>query len=198
MKRMTGIAAIFLALYLMSGCASAPTVSYGNPEQVETVTTEFGSTDLQMIAEKMVNSLLATPVLATGQRPVLYVHRVKNMTDEHIDTKSVTDKMRVTLLKSGRVRFTAVNEVNDEILKQLEYQSKSGVVNPATAKSAGHQVGADYFLFGEISSIRKSAGRVKDVYFKFTMNLVNIKTGLIEWADEKEIRKQAKKPLIGG
>ncbi len=198
MKRTIGILSIVIAMCFIGGCASAPDVSYGNPEQVETVTTEFGSTDLQMIAEKMVNSLLATPVLSSGKRPVVYVHQVKNMTDEHIDTKSVTDKMKVTLLKSGRVRFTAVNEVNDEMLKQLEYQTKSGIVDPATAKSAGHQVGADYFLFGEISSIRKSAGRVKDVYFKFTMNLVNIKTGLIEWADEKEIRKQAKKPLLGG
>ena len=198
MKRTIGILSIFIAMYFISGCASAPDVSYGNPEQVETVTTGFGSTDLQMIAEKMVNSLLATPVLSSGRRPVFYVHQVKNMTDEHIDTKSVTDKIRVTLLKSGRVQFSAVNEVNDEILKQLEYQTKSGIVDPATAKSAGYQVGADYFLFGEISSIRKAAGRVLDVYFKFTMNLVNIKTGLIEWADEKEIRKQAKKPLLGG
>ncbi len=198
MKRLTGIICMVLASYFLSGCASTPEVSYGNPEQVETVTTGFGSTDLQMIAEKMVNSLLASPVLSGDRRPVFYVHQVKNMTDEHIDTKSVTDKIRVTLLKSGKVRFSAVNEVNDEILRQLEYQTKSGIVNPSTAKSAGHQVGADYFLFGEITSIRKSAGRIKDVYFKFTMNLVNINTGLIEWAEEKEIRKEAKKPLIGG
>ena len=197
MKRITGSFLVLMAVFFLAGCASAPQVSYGNPEQVETVTSDFGSTDLQMIAEKMVNSLLASPVLSSGARPVFYVHRVRNMTDEHIDTRSITDKMRVTLLKSGRVRFSAVSEVNDEILKQLEYQSRSGVVDPATARSAGSQVGADYFMFGEISSIRKAAGRVEDVYFKFTMNLVNIKTGLIEWADEKEIRKEAKRPLMG-
>jgi uncharacterized protein (TIGR02722 family) len=198
MKRIFGIVLAVLTVFLAAGCASTPQVTYGNPEQVETVTADFGSTDLQIIAEKMVNSLLASPVLTSGTRPVFYVHRVKNMTDEHIDTKSVTDKIRVTLLKSGKVRFSAVNEVNDEILKQLEYQTKSGVVDPKTARSAGSQVGADYFLFGELTSIKKSAGRVKDVYFKFTLNLVNIKTGLIEWADEKEIRKEAKKPLMGG
>lgn len=186
-----------IAVLALSACASSPSVSYGSPEQVETVTTEFGSTDLQMIAEKMVNSLLATPILSSGERPVMYVHRVKNRTDEHIDTKSITDKIRVTLLKSGRVRFSAVNEVNDEMVKQLEYQTSSGMVDPNTAKSIGAQVGADYFLYGEITSIRKAAGRVQDVYFKFTMNLVNIQTGLIEWADEKEIRKQARRPLIG-
>ena len=197
MKKPMLVLSIAALSFLYAGCATTPSVSYGSPEQVETVTEKFGSTDLQMIAEKMVNSLLASPVLSDGKRPVLYVHQVKNRTDEHIDTVSVTDKIKVTLLKSGKVRFSAVSEANDEILRQLEYQTSSGAVNPSTAKALGKQVGADYFLYGELASIRKSAGRVKDVYYKFTLNLVNIQTGLIEWADEKEIGKQAKKPLLG-
>lgn len=190
-----GLAAL---VTLAPGCASTPDVSYGSPDQVETVTTDFGSTDLQMIAEKMVNSLLASPIISDGRQPVFYVQTVRNKTDEHIDTTAVTDKIRVTLLKSGRVKFTAIADVKDELLNQLEFQASSGMVDPATAKSIGKLVGADYFLYGELTSIRKSAGRVKDVYYKFTLNLVNIQNGLIEWADEKEIRKQAKKPLLGG
>ncbi|MEN6474808.1 MAG: penicillin-binding protein activator LpoB [Syntrophaceae bacterium] len=197
MKKSIWYMAVGWLLILSAGCATEPRVQYGSADQVETVTTDFGSTDLQMIAEKMVNSLLATPLLQSGRQPVIYVHKVQNRTDEHIDTTSITDKIKVTLLKSGRVRFSAVGEANDEILKQLEYQARSGVVDPSTAKNFGRQVGADYFLYGEIASIRKRSGRVEDVYFKMTLNLVNISSGLIEWADEKEIRKQAKKPLIG-
>ena len=197
MKKFVLVLFMSIPVFLFSGCATTPTVNYGSPEQVETVTANFGSTDLQMIAEKMVNSLLASPILSSGKKPVFYVSTVQNRTDEHLDMISVTDKIKVTLLKSGKVRFSAVGEANDEILKQLEYQASSGAVDPKTAKSLGKQVGADYFLYGEFSSIRKSAGRVKDVYYKFTLNLVSIQTGLIEWADEKEIRKQAKKPLMG-
>ncbi len=188
---------LLIVLLLNYGCASTPSVSYGDAGQVETVTADFGSTDLQLIAEKMVTSLLSTPLLQSGQRPVIYVHRVKNKTDEHIDTKAVTDKIKVQLLKSGRVKISAVSEVNDEMVRQMEYQTSSGIVDPSTAKRFGSQVGSDYFLYGEIISIKKSAGRVADVYYKFTLNLVNIETGLIEWADEEEIRKQAKKPLVG-
>ena len=197
MKRLYLLLSIAALVSIFWGCASTPVVTYGNPDQVETVTADFGSTDLQMIAEKMVNSLLASPVLSSGNRPVLYVQHVRNKTDEHIDTESVTDKIKVTMLKSGKVRFSAVGDVKDELVNQLEFQASSGMVDPKTAKSIGKLVGADYFLYGELASIRKSAGRVKDVYFKFTLNLVNIQTGLIEWADEKEIRKEAKKPLLG-
>jgi len=186
-----------VVVFLVHGCATTPEVGYGSADQVETVTVDFGSTDLQLVAEKMVSSLLASPVLSSGTKPVFYIHTVRNKTDEHIDTSAVTDKIRVTLLKSGKVRFTAVPEVKDEIIGQLEFQAGSGMVDPATAKSVGRLVGADYFLYGELTSIRKSAGRVKDVYYKFTLNLVNVGNGLIEWADEKEIRKQAKKPLLG-
>ena len=197
MKSHMMLLSVALVIIFSSGCASTPNVSYGNPEQVETVTTDFGSTDLQMIAEKMVNSLLATPLLQSGKRPVMYVSSVKNKTDEHIDTKSITDKIKVTLLKSGRVQFSAVSEANDEIIKQLEYQNLTDYVDPSTRKNLGKQVGADYFLYGEITSIKKKAGKVEDVYFKITLNLVNISTGLLEWADEKEIRKSAKRPLLG-
>jgi uncharacterized protein (TIGR02722 family) len=198
MKRIMVFLSVAALLSLFWGCASTPEVTYGCPDQIETVTADFGSTDLQIIAEKMVNSLLVTPVLSSGTRPVFYVQNVRNKTDEHIDTKSVTDKIKVTLLKSGKVRFSAIGDVKDEMVNQLEFQASSGMVDPKTAKSIGKLVGADYFLYGELASIRKSAGRVKDVYYKFTLNLVNIQTGLIEWADEKEIRKQAKKPLLGG
>ncbi|HNQ85250.1 MAG TPA: penicillin-binding protein activator LpoB [Deltaproteobacteria bacterium] len=198
MKKTIVILGLAALVIVAAGCASTPAVSYGSPDQVETVTTDFGSTDLQMIAEKMVNSLLASPILASGKQPVFYVQTVRNRTDEHIDTKAVTDKIRVTLLRSGKVKFTAIAEVKDELVNQLEFQASSGMVDPATARSIGKLVGADYFLYGELASIRKSAGRLKDVYYKFTLNLVNIQNGLIEWADEKEIRKQAKKPLLGG
>ena len=52
MKRIMILVSLIAVVFLVAGCASSPTVSYGDPEQVETVTTEFGSTDLQMIAEK--------------------------------------------------------------------------------------------------------------------------------------------------
>ena len=37
----------------------------------------------------------------------------------------------------------------------------------------------------------------QDVYYKFTMRLMDLKTGLVEWADETEIRKSREKRRVG-
>ncbi len=35
------------------------------------------------------------------------------------------------------------------------------------------------------------------IYYKLTMELTNLKTGLIDWTDEFEIVREASKPFIG-
>ena len=194
MRRVMGPALV--SVTLLAACAGQR-VSYQDPNKVETVTEDFGSTDLQSIAERMVNSLVRHPVIANGNRPVVQVSTVKNKTTEHIDTKSISDKIRTALIKTGMVRFSAASDANREILENLEYQSESGVVSKKTAKGVGKQIGADYLLYGEIDSIVKRASGTTDVYYKITLNLVDVETGIIEWSDEKEIRKQANRALFG-
>jgi PBP1b-binding outer membrane lipoprotein LpoB len=55
----------------------------------------------------------------------------------------------------------------------------------------GNMQGAKYRIEGSISSIVKQTKDVKDVYYVFNLNLINNESGLLEWADEKEIRKTA-------
>ena len=188
--RKIGTFLILLAVFfniLICNCGTK--VQYGDPAAQETLTVDFGSTDLNMIAEKMVNSMLSSPVIQERNRPILQVASIKNKTNEHIDTKSISDKIRTTLLKSGAVQFSA-GEIRNEIIEELEFQRGSGYVDPSTQKRMGKQVGADFLLTGEISSIKKQKGGTKDIYFKITLNLVDLETALISWADEKEIRKR--------
>ncbi len=186
-----------LCMTLLSGCATK--VSYGDAAEVETVTADFGSTDLQQIATKMVESLLSYPPmveLTRQRRPVIFVDRIKNKTTEHIDTESITDTITTRLLRSGKFRFVDMSKV-EAVRKQLEFQHGSGMVNPETAVRTGRQIGAEYMLYGNLSSIVKKRGGTKDVYYKFTLKLMNLENGLIEWSDEKEIRKTRKRSLFG-
>ena len=122
---------------------------------------QFNESDMRRIADTMVQSLSESRVISSVRRPpVVLVTLVKNKTAEHIDMKSMTDKIRTALIKSGKFRFTE-KSVREEIAGELEYQGESGYVDASTARKKGRQIGAEYFLTGEITSRTQEVGKKK-------------------------------------
>ena len=196
--RMNHALLILTGALLLGGCSST-TVSYGDATETETVTVDYGSSDLQAIADKMADSMLASPVtgeITAGGRPVMFMDSIRNKTSEHIDTEAITDTLRTKLLSSGKFRFVDMSKVS-AVKQQLEYQQSSGMVDPASMVRLGKQTGARYMVYGNLSSIVKDNGKVKDVYYQMTMNLMDLENGELLWADQKEIRKQAKTSTFG-
>jgi len=158
---------------------------------------KFNETDMRQIADTMVKSLTESWVVKDSKKPpVVLITMVKNRTEEHIDMKSMTDKIRVAVLKSGKFRF-GEKEARGEMAEELDYQNQSGYVDPSTARAKGKQIGANYFLSGEITDRVQQVGDKKYVYYKCTFNLINIQTGLLDWSDEKELRKYYQKRSVG-
>lgn len=158
---------------------------------------KFNESDMRQIADTMVQSLTGSVVARDWKKPpVVLVTMVKNRTQEHIDMKSLTDKIRVALIKSGKFKFTE-KEARSEMAEELQYQGESGYVDPSSARKKGKQIGANYFLTGEISDRVQEVGGKKYVYYKTTLNLINIDTGLLDWTDEKELRKYFQKRSVG-
>lgn len=198
MKRAFLYWGILIVLLLLAGCA--PTIEYGDAGSAKPLSVEFGSSDLQQIGETMVDSLLTFPPIVEmtmQRRPVISVDKVKNKTMQHIDTESITDSIRTKLIRSGKFRF--IDRTTDEAaIAEIKTQQESGLVDPKTAVDFGQQIGAEFILTANFSEIRQKQGSITDTYYKFTMNLKNLKTGILEWSDEKEIRKTFKKSTFGG
>jgi len=185
--RSLALGAALAAAALAAGCAK-DTTRYGDARGVETVTNQFGSTDLQLMAESMARSMNQAPVIAAANLPVVTVQEVRNKTSEYIDTRAITDSIRSELQKGGKVRFAVdavgMGQQTDEIKRQQsEFYAKE------QAAEKGQMVGAQYRLEGNIVSIVKQVKDTKDVYYKLNLQLWNIRNGLLEWSDEKEIRK---------
>jgi len=178
---------------LVGACAnSTPTVGgnvqYGDSKAVETVTNDFGSTDLQVIAEHMARSLAQT---AAGykSKPLVTIAEVKNKTSEYIDTRSITDTIRTQLLKSGTMRFATDIAGMANQTDELARQNSTGLYKESGKAKLGKMEGAKYRIEGSITSIVKRSSDLKDVYYKFSLIMTDNEAGTIEWADEKEIRK---------
>ncbi len=192
------VIALLAVGFLQTGCAT-PKSLYQDPTAVEEVGTTFGSTDLQMIAEKMVDSLLSFPPIVqetAKRRPVMFIERIKNKTSQHIDTESITDTISTKILRSGKFRFVDMDRIN-AVQEQIAFQKNSGMVSQESSLATGRQIGAEYMLYGNMSSIVKRNSDVKDVYYKFTLKLMHLESGILEWQDEKEIRKTQSRRTFG-
>jgi len=198
-SNLIGLCAVTAASLILTGCPttlSQPTVSfarqvsYGDSKAVETVTNEFGSTDLQMIAEKMIGSLLEDPLLSG--RPTMTLAPVRNKTSEYIDTKSIMNTIQTALVKSRKVKFVRSNDEMQSGVDELQRQNQSGLYKTAGKAKIGNMSAAKYTLEGEIVSIVKQNANTKDVFYKMTLKVYDVEEGSIEWQDEKEIRKTSR------
>ena len=184
------LAGAVAAAVLATGCAEK--TRYGDARAVETLTNEFGSTDLQMMAESMARSMSQAPVIASANLPVVTVQEVRNKTSEYIDTRAITDSIRSELQKGGKVRFAVDSAGMGQQTEELKRQ-QSELYAKQNAAQMGSMVGAQYRLEGNVMSIVKQTKDAKDVYYKLNLQLWNIQNGLLEWSDEKEIRKTTTK-----
>jgi hypothetical protein len=202
--------AAFLLLLLVTACSS---VQYDDPAKVETLTIDWGSTDLQSLAGDMVQSLTQAPQLAYLENPgkgddkriIVYLGGIENRTSEHIDTQAIMDKLQAALFKTGKFRFVAGQQGQGEIGEQVRFQQGSGRVREDMAREFGKQLGADMIVYGKLRSIEKGKGRSlesglkkkEDVYYQFVLEAADIDTGEILWVNEKELRKTERKGIFG-
>ena len=190
---------VFVCLALgLSACGPKAFVKgqYDDPQKENLMNDQWSETDMQKTVETMVASMVAHPSIAGSRKPpILMVTNLQNKTSEHIDTQSIMDMVRVELTNSGKVAFVD-KEARQDIADEYNYQN-SGMVGEETKKGPGGQVGADFIVNGRMDSIVQEVGKEKTVYYKVTLNMTNLKTGVITWTNQKQIRKAYKKKTIG-
>lgn len=198
MKRLNLLGAVCLSLFL-AGCGGKAFVKGDYDENVNDtnlLTDKWSESDMQRAVKELVASAVGHPSIAGAKRPpVVMVTRLQNKTSEHIDTQSITDMFTVELMNSGKVSFID-KAAREDIAEEYDYQD-SGMVSKESQKTKGGQTGADFILNGRLDSIVQEAGKDKTVYYKMTMILTNLKTGVMVWTNHKQLRKQFKKKRVG-
>jgi uncharacterized protein (TIGR02722 family) len=155
--------------------------------------------DIRRTVEKMVDSMLADQEFITeigGKRPVLDITGIKNRSSMHVDMKSITSSIRTKLIRSRKFRFMDKTTSADD-LQFMNDQALNGMTDQSKIVRMGAQSAAQMYLYGELSEMRQHVNGITDRYYKFTLNLKDIKSGEIVWSDEQEIRKQQDKAVIG-
>lgn len=192
---MLGVAA---AATMMSGCASTPEVREVALDRAP-ITSRIEPQDVRRTVEKMAESLLSAPGVREavgGTRPVLDVEPLKNRTSQHVDMVSITDSLRSQLLRSGMFRFVDKSTSGTDI-EFMDAQAQLGLTDQKKAIKPGQQSAAQMYLTGSLTEIKNQVGRTVDQYYKFSMQLKDLRSGELVWTDEREIRKESVQPRMG-
>jgi uncharacterized protein (TIGR02722 family) len=186
------LASSALAVNLLS-CAKDFEGTYSDPAKAEIVDDRWSETDARKVADSLINQVITKPWLAgfegaKKQKPVVIVDEIANRTDEHIDTKALTEFMTDELINSGKVRFVNADK-RQKILDEIKYQN-SGTTSGATKKTLGKQIGADFLLSGAISSSVHTQDGLKTVTYQTALTLTDLETAEIVWSGKELIKKR--------
>ncbi len=199
MKHLHFKISIFISLSIgiaFGGCSSGKTVYItSDKESKAMVTMGIDHRDFEAAATKSVDSMLMSNALykPDGGRYVLLIGRFINDTTQRIDMDQLIKKIRVALLRSGKVIVTTAvgyNGPEDIMSRRIRELRKDDEFNQKTIAKKGQLISADLSLSGKIiqraASISSSKQRV-DYYFQLT--LTDLDTGLAYWEDETVISK---------
>lgn len=202
MNRLPALLAMALSAALLIGLAGCATTRTLDPAVEKHYDANYDFSDKKKIVDTLTQSLLSVQQIPpSGNKPILIVYPIANETSEHISTAGITDDIRLELIRSGKYRF--INEAQrSNIQKELAYQS-ADYVDPSMRAIQGRQLGADYILSGALRSIEKKQQpqirltKKKMVYYSLNLELTDLTTGEIAWADKVELARESSKPIIG-
>jgi uncharacterized protein (TIGR02722 family) len=198
-KDMITLILLVLGSLFLSSCATTRTL---DPNDETHYDANYDFSDKKKIVDDLTTSLLSgTQLPPSVKKPIMIVYPITNETSEHINTSGITDDIRMALIRSGKYRF--INEAQrSNILKETAYQNE-GHVAPSMRVSQGKQLGADYILSGALRSIEKiqqhqiRLTKKKLVYYSLNLELTDLTTGEIAWADKVELARESSRPIIG-
>lgn len=184
-----------VAIGLMSGCAQKTERIDIHADKGDQVM-GLDYRDFDQAASEAVQSMLKSGALdkKTGDRYVLAISRVTNDTMQHIDTDQLVKKIRVELLRSGKVVVTTAvgaEGPEDTMSKQARELRSDEEFNQRTVQKKGQMIAPDMSLSGKIlqRNVRMDDGKQQVEYY-FMLTLTEIKTGLAWWEGETIIGKR--------
>ncbi len=196
MKNITKITlSALLAAGLMTGCADkTERIDMHNDKGDQVMGLDYR--DFDQAASEAIQSMLKSGALdkKDGSRYVLAISRVTNDTMQHIDTDQLIKKIRVELLRSGKVVVTtavSANGAEDKMSMDARKLRENDEFNQNTVQKKGTLVAPDMSLSGKIlqRNVAMDDGRQQVEYY-FMLSLTEIKTGLAWWEGETVIGKR--------
>lgn len=178
---------------MLGGCATE--VKRVGVEEVKDLSGAWNDTDSRLVSEEMIRDSLSGGWIdrhnkASKKVPTVIVGNIRNLSHEHINTRTFVNDLERAFVNSGRVDMVASKTEREGI--RAERADMDLNVSEATRKAMGKETGADYMLIGSINTIIDASGSDQVRFYQIDLTLVSIADNRKAWTGQKKLKKDIK------
>lgn len=178
---------------IMSGCATE--VKRVGVEEVKDLSGNWNDTDSRLVSEEMIRDSLSSGWIARHEKksknaPTVIVGEIRNLSHEHINTRTFIADLERAFVNSGRVDVVASKTEREGI--RDERKDMDMHASEKTRKAAGNETGADFMLIGTINTIIDASGREQIRFYQIDLTLVSTVDNRKMWTGQKKLKKDVK------
>ncbi len=178
---------------LLVGCSQGTQVTRLDPETTIDLSGFWNDTDSRMVADALIDDAMNFPWARrfmqqnNGEVPTVIFGSVRNRTTEHIAVNTFLRDMEASFLRTGLTRVVADPEQRSQIREEREDQQQNA--SAATRARMRNELGADFMLVGEITSIEDIEGNREVIYYQIDLNLTDLESNERVWIGQHRIKK---------
>ncbi len=182
------------AIISTTGCGTK--VTRVEASQVTDLSGNWNDTDSQLVSREMIDDVLSRPWLSSfnrthGRQPTVIVGEVRNLSHEHINTRTFIRDLERELINSGEVSFVASSSEREELREERRDQELHA--REETRSAMGRETGADFMLKGSINTIVDAIKGEQSRYYQVDLTLIDMESNRKVWVGQKKIKKTVQK-----
>lgn len=180
--------------FSVTGCN--PKVTRTSADTVTDLSGNWNDTDSRLVSEEMIQDVLSRNWLPRfnrkhGKPPVVIVGTVRNLSHEHINTRTFINDLEKELINSGEVEFVASASERGELREERREQDLHA--REDTRKAMGQEIGADFMLKGSINTIVDAVKGEQARFYQIDLTLIDLESNRKVWVGQKKIKKTIEK-----
>jgi PBP1b-binding outer membrane lipoprotein LpoB len=185
--------ATFAVAVLAVGCGGRTEVTRLDPETTIDLSGFWNDTDSRLVADALIDDAMTFPWARrfmqqnNGEMPAVIFGAVRNKTTEHIAVNTFLRDMEASFLRTGLTRVVADPEQREQIRAEREDQQMNA--SAASRARMRNELGADFMLVGEITSIEDVEGNQEVIYYQVDLNLTDLESNERVWIGQHRIKK---------
>ena len=180
--------------FSITGCGTK--ITRTSADTVTDLSGNWNDTDSRLVSEEMIQDVLSRNWLTRfsrkhGKPPTVIVGTIRNLSHEHINTRTFINDLEKDLINSGEVEFVASANERGEIREERREQDLHA--REDTRKAMGQEIGADFMLKGSINTIVDAVKGEQARFYQVDLTLIDLESNRKVWVGQKKIKKTIEK-----